>query len=395
MRPTPRQALAACLLAASVLTGRPAAAQQPVRIGVILPYSGQFADTGAQLDGGIKLYMKQAGDTVAGRKVEIIRRDVGGAAPDVAKRLAQELVIRDKVDILAGFVLTPNALAAAEVSAEAEKLMVIMNAGTSIITTRSPYATRTAVTAPQAAETLAAWAWRNGVRRVYTMVSDYGPGIDSEQMFLRAFREAGGESSGSVRFPIANPDFAVFAQRARDAAPEAIFLFMPAGSQPAAFARAMNDVGLSPRRTRVLGTGDLTSENALKVLGDLALGIITAWNYDWQQDTRLNAAFVRDYREMHGRNPDFMSVGGYDGMHLIYQALRKTGGDAAGKALIAAARGLAWESPRGPIAIDPDTRDVIQTIYIRRVDKVDGEVRNVTLDKVEGVKDPVLARMKK
>ncbi len=371
-----------------------AQAQQPIRIGIIMPYSGQFADTGAQVDGGIKLYMKQMGDVVAGHKIEIIRRDVGGAAPDVAKRLAQELVVRDKVDILAGFVLTPNALAAADVSAEAKKLMVIMNAGTSIITTRSPYSTRTSITLPQAAETLAQWAYASGVRKSYTMVSDYGPGIDADQMFQRRFKGAGGEIIGSVRFPVANPDFAVFAQRAKDLNPESIFLFMPAGTQPVAFAKAMNDAGLNPQKTRMLGTGDLTSESALKALGDLSLGIVTAWNYDYQQTTPLNTAFVKAYNELQGRNPDFLSVGGYDGMHLIYEAIKKTNGDTSGDALIAAVKGMRWESPRGPIYIDPETRDIVQTIYIRRVEKSGSGHANVTIDKIEAVKDPVLAAMK-
>jgi branched-chain amino acid transport system substrate-binding protein len=390
-----RFASLSALVLAGLLGATAAHAQQPIRIGVIMPFSGQFADTGLQVDGGIKLYMKQMGDTVAGRKIEIIRRDVGGAAPDVAKRLAQELVVRDKVDILAGFVLTPNAMAAADISAEAKKLMVIMNAGTSIITTRSPYSTRTSITLPQAAETMAQWAHASGTRKSFTMVSDYGPGIDAEQMYQRRFKAAGGEIVGSVRFPVANPDFAIFAQRARDINPESIFLFMPAGTQPVAFAKAMSDVGINPRRTRILGTGDLTSESALAALGELSLGIVTAWHYDYQQKTPLNAAFVKAYNELQGRNPDFLSVGGYDGMHLIYEALKKTGGDTGGDALIGAVKGMRWESPRGPIYIDPETRDIVQTVYIRRVERVGAGYANVTIDKVEGVKDPVLAGMKK
>ena len=231
-----------------------------IKIGLIMPYSGQFADTAAQMDNGIKLFVKQHGDMIAGRKVEFIRKDTGGVAPDVAKRLAQEMVVRDGVDILAGFVLTPNALAAADVSASAKKFMVVMNAGTSIITTKSPYMARTSITLPQAAETLGAWAAKNGVKKVYTMVSDFGPGHDAEGGFQRAFKEAGGEILGSVRFPVANPDFSAFVQRAKDLNPEAIFLFVPAGAQPAAFAKALAERGLDASKVKVLGTGEVTAE---------------------------------------------------------------------------------------------------------------------------------------
>jgi branched-chain amino acid transport system substrate-binding protein len=370
-------------------------AQDTVKIGLIMPYSGQFADTAVQMDNGIKLYVQRHGTSVAGKTIELIRKDTGGVAPDVAKRLAQELVVRDKVDILAGFVLTPNAIAAADISAEAKKLMVIMNAGTSIITTKSPYSTRTAVTLPQVSEAFGQWAAASGTKKVYSMVSDYGPGHDAEQGFHRAFKEAGGEIVGSVRFPVANPDFSAFVQRAKDLNPEAIFLFVPAGAQPAAFAKALAERGVNPKVTRILGTGEVTAEAALKGMGDAALGIITAWNYDPFQDTGINKAFVKDYAAAFNRNPDFMSVGGYDGMHLIYEALKKTGGKTDGAALIEAAKGMKWESPRGAIAIDPDTRDVVQNIYIRRVENVDGTPRNVIFHTIENVKDPVLARLKK
>lgn len=218
----PSVLIALVTLVALLLPASPAPAQAPVRIGLIMPYSGQFADTATQMDSAIKLYVRQRGDTVAGRKVEFIRRDTGGVAPDVAKRLAQELIVRDQVDILAGFVLTPNALAAGDVSAQAKKFMVVMNAATAIVTTKSPYMARTSVTIPQLNETFGAWAHRSGIRRVYTMVSDYGPGHDAEQSFQRGFKEAGGEIVGAVRFPVANPDFSAFVQRAKDVNPEAI-----------------------------------------------------------------------------------------------------------------------------------------------------------------------------
>jgi len=367
---------------------------QTVKIGLIMPYSGQFADTATQMDNAIKLYVKQHGETVAGKKLEFIRRDTGGIAPDVAKRLAQELVVRDKVDILAGFVLTPNALAAADVSAEAKKFMVVMNAATAIITTKSPYMARTSVTVPQLNETFGAWAYKSGIRKMYTMVSDYGPGHDAEAGFQRGFKEAGGEIVGSVRFPVANPDFSAFVQRAKDLNPEAIYAWVPGGAQPAAIGKALAERGIDPRKTKILGQGELTEEEARKSMGDAALGILTVYHYDPNHDSALNREFVRAFSGDTKRNPNIYSIGGYDGMHLIYESLKKTGGRTDGDSLIAAAKGMKWESPRGPVSIDPETRDIVQTVYIRRVEKVGGELRNVEVDKVENVKDPVKARMR-
>ncbi len=310
-------------IAAAIVAVTPAVAQQTVKVGVILAYSGQFADPSAQMDNGIKLYMKQHGDTVAGRKIELIRKDTGGIAPDIAKRLAQELIVRDNVDMLAGFALTPNALAAGDVSAQAKKFMVNMNAATAIITTKSPYMVRTSFTVPQLNDTLGRWAYKSGTRKAYTMVSDFGPGHDGEAAFHKGFRDAGGEIIGAVRYPVATQDFAAFIQRAKDIDPEAIFIWTPGGPQPAAIGKALAERGIDPRKTRILGQGELDAE-----------------------------------------------------------------------ALIAAAKGMRWESPRGPMAIDPETRDVIQTVYIRRVEKVGGELVNVEFDKVENVKDPFKAGMK-
>jgi branched-chain amino acid transport system substrate-binding protein len=380
-------------LAAALTVAATAQAQGTVRIGLILPYSGQFADPAAQMDNGIKLYMRQHGDSVAGRKIEILRRDTGGIAPDIAKRLAQELVVRESVDVLAGFALTPNALAAADVSAQAKKFMVNMNAATAIITTKSPYMVRTSFTVPQLNETLGIWAYRSGIRRIYTMVSDFGPGHDGEAAFHKGFKDAGGEIIGAVRFPVATQDFAPFLQRIKDANPEAIYIWVPGGPQPAAIGKALAERGIDPKKTKILGQGELTQEEALKSMGDAGIGIITAFHYDYTHDSAFNHAFVRAYREAFGRNPDMFSVGAYDGMHVIYEALKKTGGKTDGEALIAAAKGMAWESPRGPISIDPETRDIVQNVYIRRVEKVGGELRNVEFDKIEKVKDPWKARM--
>jgi branched-chain amino acid transport system substrate-binding protein len=390
-----RKILAGIGTLSTLLLAGSASAQDTVKIGVIMSFSGQFADAAAQMDNGIKLYVKQHGETVAGKKIEIIRKDTGGIAPDIAKRLAQELIVRDKADILAGFTLTPNALAVGDVSAEAKKFMVVMNAATAIITTKSPYMARTSVTTPMLNETLGLWAAKSGgVKNAYTMVSDYGPGQDAEEGFIRGFKDAGGEIVGSVRFPVANPDFAAFVQRGKDLNPQALYIWVPGGAQPAAVGKALAERGIDLKKTKVMGQDALTDESALKSMGDAAIGVITVANYDYTHDSAMNRDFVKAFNAEFSRNPDFFSVGAYDGMNLIYEALKKTGGKADGESLIAAAKGMKWESPRGPIAIDPETRDVIENVYIRRVEKVDGHLQNVEFDKVENVKDPVKARMK-
>src|SRR6187455_3126687 len=302
-----RKTFLALNAAAAVVLMADDAQAQTVKIGLICPYSGQFADAAAQMDNGIKFYVKEHGDTVAGKKLEFIRKDTGGIAPDVAKRLAQELVVRDKVDILAGFVLTPNAMAAGDVSAEAKKFMVVMNAATSIVTTKSPYMVRSSVTLPQVMETFGTWAaTKGGIKQSYTMVTDYGPGHDSENAFQSAFKAAGGTIVGSVRFPVANPDFSAFVQRAKDLGPESIFIFIPGGAQPAALGKAFAERGIDKKKTRVLGSGETTAEAALKSMGDTALDIITAWHYDYMDKNPLNQKFVKEYQGVaNGRNPDF------------------------------------------------------------------------------------------
>jgi branched-chain amino acid transport system substrate-binding protein len=372
-----KRSLFAGALLAAVMLPAGANAQETIKIGVISAFSGQFADTSAQIDNGIKLYMKQHGDKVAGKKIEIIRKDTGGPNPDVAKRLAQELVVRDKADILAGFALTPEALGAAGVADEAKKFMVVMNAATAVVTEKSPYIARVSLTLPMIGETLGTWAVKKGgVKKAYTMVTDYGPGLDAEAAFQRAFKAAGGEIVGSVRMPIANPDFSAFVQRAKDLNPESIFVFVPGGAQPAALGKAFAERGIDPRKIKI------------KSLGDLAIGRLSGWHYDYNHKSKTNADFVKAFNAEYKRNPDFFAVGGYDGMHLIYEALKKTGGKTDGDALIAAAKGMKWESPRGPISIDPATRDIVQNVYIRRVEKVGNDIVNVEFETIPNVKDP-------
>jgi len=370
-------------------------AEDAVKIGIIMAYSGQFADPSAQSDNGLKLYLKQHGSKLGGRDVEIIRKDTGGINPPVAKRLAQELITRDNVDILTGFQLTPNALAAADVSAEAKKFMVILNAGTAIITTKSNYVARVSFTVPQLNQTLATWAAQNGLKSAYTLVADFGPGIDAEAAFHKGFKEAGGEIVGSVRMAVQGPDFSAYVQRAKDLNPQGIFIMIPGGAQPGAFGKALAERGVDPQKIEVLGQAEITDEHALASMGDIAIGIITASHYDYTHRSPLNDEFVQAYVNEYHRNPDFFSVGGYDGMRLIDVALQKSGGKTDGDSLINAAKGASWESPRGPILIDPETRDIVQTVYIRKVEKVGDRLVNAEIAAIPNVKDPYKASMGK
>jgi branched-chain amino acid transport system substrate-binding protein len=380
----------ATILAAGLSWSVQAHAQETVKIGVILPYSGPFADAANQLQAGIDLYIAKHGNEVAGKTIELVKKDTGGPAPDVAQRLAQELVVRDGVDIIAGFALTPEALGAAPIATEAQKLMVVMNAATSIVTEQSEYIVRTGVTIPQLNTVFGQWAFESGVKEAYTLVADYGPGHDAEKAFAAGFTEAGGKIVGADRTPVANPDFSAFVQRVRDANPEAVYIFVPGGAQPAAIGKALVDRGLAPPETKIFAQGELTHPEALESMGDTAKGIITTYHYSLERDDPLNNEFREAYREANGgRSPDLFSIGGYDGMHLIYEALKKTEGDTSGDALIEAAKGMAWDSPRGPMSIDPETRDVVQTVYIREVQEVDGELQNVVIDEIPDVKDPL------
>ena len=367
-----------------------AMAQEVVKLGLIAEFSGPFAQYGQQMLGGMKAYLKVHGDTVAGKKVEIVQRDTGGPAPEVAKRLAQELVTRENVDILVGFGLTPNALAVAPVASEAKKAMVIMNAATSIITTKSPYIVRVSMTLPQVTQPMAVWAARNGIKKVYTVVADYGPGLDAEKAFGEAFKAAGGEIVGGVHTPLQNPDFAPFIQRVKDAKPEAVFLFLPAGEQGIAFMKGYEERGLKQAGIRLIATGDITDDGVLEAMGEPTLGLITSFHYSAAHESVENAAFKKAYAEVNGDKlrPNFMAVAGYDGMAVIYDALQKTGGSSDGDKLVAAMKGLRLNSPRGPILIDPETRDVVQTVYIRKVEKTPGGLYNVEFDKFPEQKDP-------
>jgi len=365
-------------------------AQGVVKLGLVAEFSGPFAQYGQQILGGMKAYMKEHGDTVAGRKIEIVQRDTTGPAPDVAKRLAQELVTRDNVDFLVGFGLTPNALAVAPVATEAKKPMIIMNAATSIITTKSPYIVRVSMTLPQITQPMAQWAAKNGIKKVYTVVADYGPGIDAESAFTKAFQAAGGEMVGSVHTPLQNPDFAPFVQRVKDAKPEAVFLFLPAGEQGIAFMKAYKERGLADAGIRLIATGDITDDGVLEAMGEPTIGLVTSFHYSASHNSPENAAFKKAYADANGTalRPNFMAAAGYDGMAAIYEALKKTNGSSDGDKVMAALKGMKLASPRGAIMIDPETRDVVQTVYIRKVEKTGGGLYNMEFDKFPDQKDP-------
>jgi branched-chain amino acid transport system substrate-binding protein len=381
--------------AAAVLVAAASAAQaQDVKIGLILPMTGQQQSTGKQEAAGAKLYMQQNGDTVAGKKIELIIKD-DGAVPDNSKRLAQDLIVNDKVNFLAGFGVTPAALAVAPLATEAKVPEIVTAAGTSIITERSPYIARTSFTLAQSTVPMADWAAKNGIKKVVSMVSDYAPGADAAKSFAAEFTAKGGQILDSITFPLANPDFAPFLQRAADQKPDAIFVFVPSG-QGGIFVKQFAERGMDKAGIKIIGPGDVTDDDLLNGMGDPVLGTITAHIYSADHDSAANKAFVAAFEKANGgMRPNFMAVGGYDGMHLIYEALKKTNGNTDGDALMAAIKGMAWESPRGPISIDPETRDIVQNVYIRKVEKKNGQLYNVEFETFPSVKDPIKAVEKK
>jgi len=389
-----RHFLAAACTAFAVAAAGAAQAQDSVKIGFVLPMTGQQQSTGKQISAAAKLYMSQNGDTVAGKKVELIVRD-DGAVPDNTKRIAQEMIVNDKVTFLAGFGVTPAALAVAPLSAESKTPEIVTAAGTSIITEKSPYIARTSFTLAQSTVPMADWAAQNGIKKVVSMVSDYAPGADAEKSFAAEFTGKGGQVLDTIRFPLANPDFAPFLQRAADQKPDAVFVFVPSG-QGGTFVKQFVEKGLDKAGIKIIGPGDVTDDDLLNGMGDAIVGTITAHFYSADHSSAVNKAFVAAFKKANSdMRPNFMAVSGYDGMHLMYEAVKKAGGKTDGDSLIAAAKGMAWESPRGPISIDPDTRDIVQNVYIRKVEKKNGELYNVEFATFTAVKDPIKAAEKK
>jgi len=382
-------ALLAVMAASGGLLASLAQAQETIKVGLIAAFSGPFADYGKQMEGGIKAYMAQHGDQVAGKKIQIIIKDTTGPSPEIAKRLAQELVVREKVDFLAGFGLTPEALAVAPIAEQAKKPMIIMNAASSVITTKSNYIARFSMTLPQVSGPMATWALKNGIKRVVTLVADYGPGIDAETAFKTNLLGGGGQVLESIRVPLRNPEFAPYIQRIKDAKPEAVFIFVPAGEQSIAFMKGYRERGLAEAGIKVIATGDLTDDHVMPAMGDSTLGVITTFHYSAAHDSPENKAFLKSFAAANpgaGR-PNFMAVAAYDGMNAIYEVSKKLNGKIDGDRAMAILKTMKFTSPRGPIAIDPATRDIVQTVYVRKVEKIGNEAYNVEFDKFENMKD--------
>jgi len=368
-------------------------AADTVKVGLIMTMTGQQAAVGKQVVAAARLYMQQHGTTVAGKKIELIVRDDAGVA-DNTKRIAQELIVNEKVEFLAGMGLTPLAFAVAPLATEAKVPLIDMVAAASIITEKSPYIVRVSFTLPQHAVAIADWAAKNGSKKALTLVSDYAPGVDAETFFKARFTEADGTIVESLRVPLMAPDFAPFLQRVRDAAPDTVFVFIPAG-KAGAFFRQFVERGLDKAGIKLIGVADLTDDDELNGMGDAIVGTVTSGNYSAAHPSAANKAYVEAFKKANnGLRPNFISLGGYDGMHVIYEALKKTKGSVEGDALVNAMKGMAWESPRGPISIDPQTRDIVQNIYIRRVEKVNGQLYNVEFLTYDAMKDPGKAAKK-
>ena len=382
-----RQILKGLAASAIALATLPALAQETVKVGLILPMTGQQASTGRQLEAGVKAYMAQHGNKVAGKTVEIIIKDDTGVA-DISKRLAQELVVNDKVSVLGGFGLTPIAMAVGPVATQAKVPAVIMTAATSVIVEQSPYFVRVGRTMPQMTFPIADWAAKNGVKTAVTLVSDYAPGIDAEKFFKQRFEEAGGKVLDALRAPLASPDFAAFLQKAKDLKPDALFLFVPSG-QGATLMKQVIDRDFAGSKIRVIATGDVTDDDLLNSMGDAVLGMVTSHDYSADHDSPENKAFVEIFKKVNNNmRPNMMAVAAYDGMDVIYRALTATKGDANGQKLVDAMKGQKWMSPRGPMEIDAATREAIPPMFIRRVERKNGELYNVEFEATGPIKDP-------
>ena len=386
-----RRYFTVALAAAAGALASTGALAQNVKVGVVLPLTGGLSAVGKQVQAGIKLYMDKNGTSVGGKKIDLIVKDDGGV-PDNSKRLAQELIVNDKVAII-GSGLTPSAMAIGPLSTQGKVANVVMVSGTSgVINPNNPYMVRTSFTLGQQSGIIGEWAAKNGSKKVVIIQSDWAPGAEATAVFTDAFTKAGGQILDTIKVPLANPDFAPFLQRARDLNPDTLFVFVPAG-QAGTFAKQFAERGLDKAGIKLIGPGDIVDDNDLPGMGDAMLGVVTAGIYSVLHNSPTNKAYVDAFKKANGYRPNFISLGGYDGMHLIYEALKKTQGKTDGESLINAMKGMKWESPRGPISIDPDTRDIVQNVYIGKVEKVNGELYTVEFATFDAVKDPL--KMKK
>jgi branched-chain amino acid transport system substrate-binding protein len=356
-----------------------------IKIGLILPMTGQQASTGRQIEAAVKLWQAQNGTKAGGKTVEVIIKD-DAAVPDTTRRLAQELVVNDKVAVLAGFGVTPAAMATAPIATQSKTPMIVMAAATSAITEASPFIVRTSFTLPQATVPIAEWASKSGIKKAVTLVADYGPGFDAEKYFDSQFRLNGGQVLEKLRTPLRSPDFAPVLQKVRDLSPDALFVFLPSG-QGAQFMKQFGERGLDKAGIKLIATGDVTDDDQLNDMGDVALGVVNSHHYSAAHNSPANKKFVDAFQAANKFRPNFMAVGGYDGMRVIYNALNATKGQ-GGEALLNAMKGQLFESPRGQVLIDAQTRDIVQDIYIRKVERVNGQLWNVEFDVQKAVKDP-------
>ncbi|MBN9373493.1 ABC transporter substrate-binding protein [Hydrogenophaga sp. YM1] len=377
-----QKALGGALVALGLAAAPAAFAQDTVRVGVIAEMSGPFAEFGKQMQAGIRAYQKMHGDSVAGKRVEVVIKDVGGPNPDAAKRIATELVVREKVNVLAGFGFTPNALAVAPIATQAKVPMIVMNAAAGGLTAKSPYMVRTSFHYPETVPPIAQWAIQQGAKKAYVIVADYSPGHDAEAAFIAAFKKAGGEIVGSVRTPLMTLDFAPYMQRVKDARPDVLFSFVNGGDVAPAFIKEYRDKGLPEAGIQLIGTGDIVDEALVEAIGERGVGITTVYPYSMHHKSALNERFVREFKAQRDAKsrPTIMGVAAYDGMAALYAALAKTGGKADGPTLIAALAGLKIDSPRGSLTIDKNSRDVVHDQYIRRFEKQDGAYYNVEFE---------------
>jgi branched-chain amino acid transport system substrate-binding protein len=355
---------------------------------MVMPLTGPLAAAGQQVLAGARLYVKQHGDTVAGKKVELIVKD-DNSSGEAGKRLIQELIVNDRVDIIGGG-LTADLLPSAGMITEAQKPTVIMLSSTTAVVEKSPFFARTSCTLAQSSAIMAEWTIKKGLAKAATLVTEFAPGLEAEETFTNNYKAAGGQVAAALRVPLRNPDFAPFLQRVKEAAPQALFVFVPS-TQAATFAKQFVERGLDKAGITLIGPGDLTDDQALPNMGDAMLGVVTAHFYSATHRSAVNAAFTDAYRKEAKDGANFMAVSGYDGMHAVYEALKKTSGSADGKALIAAMRGMTWESPRGPMSIDRNTGEVVHNIYIRKVEKIAGELRNIEFETFNNVRDPRVA----
>ncbi len=362
--------------------------QNTVKIGMVMPMTGTLASAGKQVVAGAKFYMRQHGDTVAGKRIELIVKD-DTTAFDVGKRLVQELVVNEGVDVIGGG-LTGDLLASAQLITQSKKPTVIMLASTSTLVDKSSYFVRTSCTIAQSSTIIAEWAVKNGLKKIVTLVSDFSPGHEAEAIFKSRYLAAGGQIAESIRVPLQSPDFAPSLQRARDASPQGIFVFVPS-VQAGIFVKQFVERGLDKAGIKLIGPGDVADDELLPSMGDAMIGTITAHFYSTAHPSPTNRAFVEAFQKEHNWRPNFMVMSGYDGMHLIYEALKKTNGLTESEVLMKAMKGMSWESPRGPMSIDPQSGDVVHNIYIRKVERVNGELYNVEFATFEAVKNPQVA----